>query len=436
MFSLFSFWFLILPFSIISSLYFRIAGLAVDKAMAPVLILVWFGLFLAGKYRLDRKKQLLLIHVFAFFIVRNISFIDNVAIVTELIWRDGITFGYFALPVLYIDNLKRVDIASKLICVSAVVACVSAFLVAIGLIELPYSRFAESRIGYEDIRKSIGVITSYGDVAQLAAFFLLLGIFMPEKLLPTGKIVRKLIKLTVFLIVVMGLIGNQSRSYLLSLIFAYTAALFFSYRSRKSVNTTLIDILAVLAVVFILPLMIFMLGDIVSALSGMGGKEAMGSAGVRLEQYKMAFSLIRENPIFGVGSEFYLRNPYFAHGVHDLWLGQLTRGGIISALILLILMVNIFRQSIGLFKNDNTVGYAKVLTGYLVAVFVSTLFYPADTDIFWALLGMGTSIIYVLKDNKTELINNSTEKISTTKAGNNRIISNKNKLIAMLIPIY
>lgn len=425
-FLLFSIWFLILPFSRISALYFSVAGLAVDKIMAPMLILIWLSLLLAGKNTLGKKKLLLLIHVFIFFIVRNISFIDNASLFTELIWRDAILFGYFILPVLFIDNLKQVDIASKLISVNAVVGCISAFLVALSIIELPYDRFSESRIGIEGIQKSIGVITSYGDVTQLAAFFLLLGIFMPEKLLPSGRMVQKLIKLTVLLVIIMGLIGNQSRSYLLSLIFAYGAALFFSYRGRKSANTSLIDILAVLAVVFIIPLMVFMLSDIVSSLAGMGGKEAMGSASARLGQYEIAFTLIRENPLFGVGSEFYIQNAGFAHGVHNLWLGQLTRGGIVSTLILLILMIKIFRQCIGLFKIDNVVGYAKVLIGYLVAVFVSTLFYPADTDIFWALLGMCTAIIFTFPSLSVDALDNdivsNTEDDSINKPSDKRIL--------------
>ena len=34
-----------------------------------------------------------------------------------------IRFGYFMLPVLYVNNLKRVDVAARLISVCAVVAC-------------------------------------------------------------------------------------------------------------------------------------------------------------------------------------------------------------------------------------------------------------------------------------------------------------------------
>jgi len=397
-----------------------------DKVMAPMLIFVWLGLLLAGKYSLCKKKLLLLIYVFVFFMMRNISFIDDATVFTELIWRDAIVFGYFALPVLYIDNLKRVDFASKLISVNAVVGCVSAFLVAFSILELPYERFSESRIGFESIRKSIGVVTAYGDVTQLAAFFLLLGLFMPDKILPAGKkMTRRFIKLSVLLIIIMGLIGNQSRSYLLSLIFAYGVALFFSYRSKRTVNTLLIDVMAILAVVIMIPLMLFMLSDIVSSLAGMGGGEAMGSAGARLGQYEMAFSLIRENPLFGVGSEFYMRSGNFTHGVHNLWLGQLTRGGIVSVTLLLVLMINIFRQCVALFNIDAAIGYAKVLIGYLAAVFMSTLFYPADSDIFWALLGMATSIIYVLNDKKNAVVKKSVGDISDIKVRNNRIISKK-----------
>ena len=410
-----------LPFSAISSLYFSVAGLAIDKVMAPVLIFIWLGLLLIGKYTLDKKKLLLLIYVFIFFIVRNISFMDNATVFSELIWRDIILFGYFTLPVLFIDNLKRVDVAAKLISVTAVVGCVSAFLVALSIIELPYDRFSESRLGFSDIQKSIGVISSYGDVTQLAAFFLLFGLTMPYKILPTGKKSQKLIKFAVFMVVVMGLIGNQSRSYLLSLVFACTAVVFFSYRSKKSANTILIDMLAVLSVVVILPLMLFMLNEIISMLSHMGGAGALGTASARLEQFEMAISLIRENPLFGVGSEFYMGDPYFTHGVHNFWLGQMVKGGIVSALLFLIILINILKSCIRLYNNSNTISYAKVLTGYLAALFLTLLFYPADSGIFWALLGMSASIIYVLTKKK-DVSNENTVAVVPDNKANNRII--------------
>ncbi len=405
-FIFFSIWFLILPFSAISSMYFSVAGLAVDKFIAPALMLIWLGLLLIGKYKLEKYKMLLLLYVFSFFVIRNISFMDNFTIFSELIWRDMILFGYFALPMLFVNNLKRVDFSARLISVNAVVACGSAFLVAMSIIVLPYERFSESRIGYEGIQKSIGVIGSYGDVTQLAAFFLILGLFMPNKLWPLSKKAQWHIKFTVLIIVIMGLIGNQSRSYLLSLVFAYVAVIFFSYRSKKQASSTFIDILSALAVVVLLPVIVFVVSDIVSMLSGMGGREAIGSATARLEQYKAAFSLIREYPLFGITSEFYIRNPDFAHGVHNLWLGQLTRGGIVATLLLIILLISILKKSIGLFRNSNIAGYAKVLTGYMVAVFISTLFYPADTDIFWALLGMCTSIVFTLSSSDIKVNNN------------------------------
>lgn len=422
-FILFSIWFLMLPFSRLSALYFSVAGLAVDKIMAPVLVLIWFALFLGGKYSLDKKKFRLLILVFVFFVARNISFFDDAALFSERVWRDAILFGYFVLPVLFIDNLKRVDIAGRIISVNAIVACLSAFLVALSIITLPYDRFAESRIGFEGIQKSIGLITSYGDVAQLAAFFLLFGLFMPGKIFPMGKKSQMLIRLIVLLIIFMGLIGNQSRSYLLSIIFAFSAALFYSYRSRRAANTSLIDAMALLSVVIILPFMIFMLGDIVSSLAGIGGKGAMGTASARLGQYELAYTLIREYPLFGIDAEYYLKNPNFAHGVHNFWLGQLTRGGVISVLLLLIIVISIFKQCVNLFKsdNDNTVGYAKVLVGYLAATFLSVLFYPADNSLFWALLGMCTSIIYALNI-KTEVEDDSVDDVIVKEPRNNRII--------------
>ncbi len=395
-FLLFSSWVLILPFSVLSSIYFTVAGLSVDKVIAPTLIVVWLCLLLAGRVKLRVNRFFLLIHLLIFFFIRNISFLDNTSVFLESMWRDAILLAYFTLPVLYIDNINSVNTALKLVSINAVVGCVSAFLVALGVIELPYERFSDSRIGYAAIEKSIGFITSYGDVAQLAAFFLIAGLFMPDKLFPGGKITQRFVKLSVLLIVVMGLIGNQSRSYLLSVTLAYFVVLFFSYRSKRSTNTTLVDLLTFVLVVCLLPLMLLTASDLISSLAGMGGAQAKETADARLQQYQMAFSLIRENPLLGIGSEFYERYSDFAHGVHNLWIGQMTRGGLISTLLLFTFMFRILIGCIRLFRRNVTKRYAKVLIGYMAAVFVSTLFYPADSSIFWALLGICSAMIISL----------------------------------------
>jgi len=192
---LFTLWFILLPFTIITLLYFGIT--AIDKLLAPVLILIWFLLYAFGKYSLNQNKIGILLLALMFFLFRNLSFMDNTSVFISAIQKDAMFFGYFALPILYINNLNKVKTAYKLISINAIVGCVSAFLVAIGLLSLPYERFSESRIGL-DIQKAIGLFTSYGDLAQYAACFIVMATFAPSTLI-SGKSKKKLLVVSALL---------------------------------------------------------------------------------------------------------------------------------------------------------------------------------------------------------------------------------------------
>ena len=384
-------WFLLLPLTVISSTYL---GMAIDKKMAPLLILSWAALYLMGKANLDQRKISLLLIAFSFFFIRNLSFINNSTVLIEMLWEDVIRFGYFAIPILFLNNNQKVKTATKMISFNAMIGCVTAFLVAFGMLTLPYERFSQSRIGFEDIQKSIGLFSSYGDLAQHAAFFMVVALVIPSNFFTSKK---NLVRLIVVTIVIMGLIGTQSRSYLLSLIAAPIMCAIFYYRSQKTTNKTLNSILLTFAAIIIVVVIAYMFRNIVSVLSNMGGSQASATAEGRLGQYQLAFSLIKEFPILGVDSEFYLKNGYIGHFVHNMWLGQLVRGGFVSAIVLLILLLTIFKRTVTLLSDNTTQPYALISLGYMAALFISTLFYPADSMLFWALLGMNAAIVYTIK---------------------------------------
>jgi len=394
-FTLFSLWFLLLPFTIISSLYLGIVAL--DKLIAPILLIVWLVMFSLGHYRISQNKLLIIIIAFLFFFLRNISFIDNSAVYISLLKEDAILFGYFCLPILYVNNIDKVKAIGKLVSINAAVGCTSAFLVALGLLSLPYERFSRSRIGL-DIDKSIGLFTSYGDLAQHAAFLLILSVFLPVVFVKKRKL-RYLISFVAVVIVIMGLIGNQSRSFLLSIIAAFLAASFFLYRSGLKRNMLTIDILLSAVGIVLVGVATYFFVDIINLLAGLGGEQAQSTAGGRVLQYRMAFDLVKENLILGVNGDVFSRAGASIHGVHNMWLGQLARGGVISVAILLALLFLIFRSSLILLNNQSAKYYAIVTIGYMAAVIMSTLFYPGDSVLFWVLLGVNAAIITTLKSN-------------------------------------
>lgn len=394
-FYVFAIWFLILPFTVISSIYLGMTAL--DKLMAPVLVVLWFMLLMIGNYRFDQKKLAIILVAFAFFFLRNISKIGDSALYASLLWEDAIRFGYFCLPILYIDNLAKVRTACKLVSINAVVGCVSAFLVALGLLTLPYERFSQSRIGL-DIQKSIGLFSAYGDLAQFSAYFLLLAIFVPASLRFGNKNkAGKLLGILALVIVIMGLIGNQSRSFFLSVIAAIFMALVFRSRSKKNANKMLFNLLFIAAGMSALAIVAISFTHITGLLAGMGGSQAEKTAMGRLEQYQYAFGLIKEYPIFGVDAAYFATYGEYVHGIHDMWLGQLTRGGFASGIVLAGLLFMIFRASLKLLDNPQAKQHGIAAIGYMVAVLVSTLFYPADTALFWTLLGMNAAIVTTLR---------------------------------------
>lgn len=389
-FFIFSIWFLMLPFTVIFSIY--LGTISLDKQLAPMLILLGIFLLLIGKYKINKEKFFIILAALCFFLIRNISFATDLSLFSTVLWEDAIRFGYFCLPILFIDNLKRVKVASKLISINAVVGCVSGFLVALGLLALPYERFAQSRIGYVDIERATGLFSSYGDLAQHASYFLLLSLYVPKDFSLWGKnINNKLLKLSAFAIVIMGLIGCQSRSYLLSVIVALVTGKLFNYRCKKTTNTTLFNILFVVTSICSISIIAYGFNNLVSFLANLGGSQAHGTAMGRLNQYQYAFSLIKENLVFGVNASYFLEYDTNIHGIHNMWLGQLVRGGFVGIFALLGLFYMILRVSLSMLNSPKTQQYGIVTLGYMFTVFVSTLFYPADGSLFWALLGMNVA---------------------------------------------
>lgn len=390
-FYMFAIWFLILPLSVLSSIYLGIT--AIDKLMAPLLIALWLVLLLFGNSRIDPKKISFILLAFSFFLIRNISKIDDSSLFISLLWEDAILFGYFCLPILYIDDISKLKTASKLISINAIVGCVSAFLVAIGLLTLPYERFSQSRFDL-GVLKSIGLFSAYGDLAQYSAFFLLLAVFIPENLkFRNRNSSGKLIAMLAFALVIMGLIGNQSRSFLLSLITALFMAIVFHYRSKETANKMLFNTLLFAIGISVMAIAAVTISQITAFLGSLGGGGAAGTAMARFEQYQYAFRLINENPIFGVNGAYYAKFGASINGIHDMWLSQMARGGIVSGLLLFWLLFMMLRSSLRLLNNPHSRSYGVVTIGYMFAVLVSTLFYPSDTSLSWALLGMNVAIL-------------------------------------------
>ncbi|MCA1804927.1 MAG: hypothetical protein LC646_06235, partial [Xanthomonadaceae bacterium] len=186
-------------------------------------------------------------------------------------------------------------------------------------------------------------------------------------------------------------------SILLSLVVSLIMALIFYYRSKETANKMLFNTLFLVIGMSVASFAVVTINRIISLLGSMGGKAAEGTAMGRLQQYEYAYSLIVEYPILGVDGAYYAKFGPYVSGIHNMWLGQLAYGGFISALLLFSLLFMMFRISLQLLQNPKTRSYGTVTIGYMFAVLVSTLFYPGNTQFFWALLGMNAAIVTTLR---------------------------------------
>ncbi len=370
--------------------YSGVIGL--DKILAPMLLVL--SLYLNRTMetaRLNRIAVYVLI-AFALIFVKNISFLFDTAVLRELIWTDLIRAGYFIVPLLYISDMKSFHRAAWLITAVAIIGLVSAFLVAIGVLTLPVDRFEISRIGVEGIRKSIGIFTAYGDLAQFAAFAIVWVILVPGV---RNSKSRKwvFLRFAMLIVFVLGLIGAQSRNVLMSGMLALVIYWLLKKLVRSGADTRIMaSMLVGIVSVTILSFTIFFSTSVVDGLSNVGGGLAKSTAAARLDQYAVGWDVIKSSPLLGISAEEYIATRGYVNHIHNMWIRIAAIGGIFSALILATLLVRIFRllrQSAYVSgKQKETV----VVTCYFGVMLFSSLFYGGMTELFWVLLGVATSL--------------------------------------------
>lgn len=390
---LFYLWMLLLPYSWIIAHYIPI--IALDKLLAPLLVVIAIPSLLASSYA--RRSQIIVTFALLFVLVllKNLSFLSDMPLFLDSIWTDFIKIGYFAIPVLYIQSLHKFHRASWIVVVSAAAGLISVFLVALGWLVLPLQRFEETRIGVETIKKSIGIFPSYGDLAQYVAFSIGVIVLTPGARVPKD-IVWVFCKLIFAALFFLGLIGAQSRNLLMSGA-ASLASLYLLKKvsllpiNRRQVAVVFIFIAGLLGLSFGL----FFIGYIIDILSSIGGGLAKDTASARLTQYSHGWSLILENPLLGVSATEYLRNPASIDKIHNLWILLSAKGGLLSSLLFAMILVRIFLRMLKTFDLPGRSKEARVVITYFFVMILSSLFYPALGEAYWALLGIACSLTFI-----------------------------------------
>lgn len=388
-------WIISLPFY-----QFSILGtLSIDNVLGPLLLLVWFF----GKPKLDpgainQQPKV----IFFSGLILTIYFFSHVLTLVmseHVIWRTIYVLvtdlTYFFVPLLYIRNIKVQERTQDLIVLITLIGATSAFLSAIGLINLEGVRYSTSRVGIEglELTRTVGLFSVYGDMAMLSSFAIMMAITAGrDKLLFIKR--TKILVFTVLFVISLGLLGAQSRNMVLTIVITVALYAVISKLSKKGVSwipwfyTTII--IGGLASIIILTVL---WQPIVNMVSGWGGEQAAGTALGRLEQYKFALSLVGDNPLVGVSSELYEKYAHIISGIHNMWLKELVQGGVFAVLALVWLIVYCLKNATKcLYKNkdDST---AKIKMAMMFALLISTQFNPSGTSIFWLILGYSAAIV-------------------------------------------
>lgn len=386
---LFYFWLASLPFSWVIANY--ISAIAPDKMLAPLLIIL--GALSTAGMRGDRVRVVTryCFLVVVFLLVKHISFIESGALYAELMWVDAIKLGYFIVPLLCIRSIEQFRTSAWIIVWVAVAGCVSVFLVSVGWLTLPAERFESSRLGLDLLQKAIGIFRSYGDLAQYLAFAVLWVVVAPGVNAKSSFL--KLMRYIVGFGGVLGVLGAQSRNIVLSVLVALTA-LWLLRRIQRTSHQGGVGLVLGFSGSFLViaGLAGFFANDLINLLSGIGGDHARITANARLEQYTMAWNVISTSPLLGADAATYRYMAPYIEGIHNIWLRLAAHGGLLVVIMMLLLLAKVYfgihRSALVPSKSECAV----VAKGYFAALLVATMLYVGMGEMFWALLGVVTSL--------------------------------------------
>jgi len=329
--------------------------------------------------------------MFLFF--SNLSLASNTLLLWPQVGAMAVNMGYFLIPLLFIRDVNFLKTTFGIVIIITLIGCLSAFFVSTGLLTLPYERFEDSRLGVESLRKSIGLLGSYGNMAQLCAYTVLLTMVLPKKEYLFGYGAKKVKTLIIFSIL-LGIIGTQSRNIILGIFVAMIALYFVRLVSTKSGSQRSMMVISLFSGFIVSGVIIgISLPYIYDFISSLGGSGAKTTAEGRLSQYEVAFEVFRESPFLGLDASEYLRKGYLIDHVHSLWIGLAARGGILTLLVFIFWLYWSLKGAYKALEEQEKTRYSMIVIAYFATLFVAVSFYPAHrVYLFWLMFGIASSL--------------------------------------------
>ncbi|MFK5947511.1 MAG: hypothetical protein QM500_01925 [Methylococcales bacterium] len=387
---LFYIWLISLPFNN----YNLVGTLSFDQLLGPTLVVLWLltqpksdAVFKRGQ----AKRIATAIILLSFYFLCHAIILGNS---TSSLWT--FIYGFltvlhnFILPILYVRSLSIRRNAEDCILTVTMVGAMSSFLAAIGFLHLELERLSTSRIAIEglDLTRSIGLFDAFGDMAILSAFSIMLVLSTQRDRVLFFKRTR-LIMACIVGVIILGLIGSQSRNMVLTILTSIFAFLIIRRWSGSGSNwIPKFYIFFIGGAVSVALILVFMFDPIVELLSSWGGKSASGTANTRLEQYRMGFVLLDGNYIFGAAADVQDKMGAYIQGIHNMWVKEFVKGGFIAVISMLAFFLVGMRRATKCLKLNPLDEAAILRLALIITLLVSTQFNPSGTEIFWVILGM------------------------------------------------
>lgn len=387
-------WITSLPFG-----HFSLVGrLSIDNILSPVVFVLTVAALLAGGLSLSRAQRKYLLIVASISVSYVLSHMLPLVNSSQAIWITTIysakSMLYFLIPVMCIRSIYDLRAANNAIIVVCFIASISALAVTLGLLDFEFTRDADSRIGEGYLKKTIGVVSSYGDVGLLYSISLLLaatswkaGYFFFGK----GSLWKTFL---VFATIIVGIGAMQSRNILFTLL----VSSMFYWITGKLAKTPRLLSKKLFSIIFFAAataaIMISMFSaEMIDWVSSLGGtREAAGTVSDRLIQYQEYLALLDGNWIFGASAEIMDKNYFSIFLIHNMWLKELMQGGIPAILCTLFFIFNAINTQSKNFSAGHMKKEAKVYISVIAGAIVATQFYPGGTPLFWAVLGLCSSM--------------------------------------------
>ncbi|MEW8119298.1 MAG: hypothetical protein AB2792_19215 [Candidatus Thiodiazotropha sp.] len=386
---LYGIWVLSFPFY-----SFGLVGtLSFDNIMAPFVFILSVYKFNFSRKTI-KKKVIIFLMVIMFLIYTfgiTVSVFDHQNHVKSMLFSAIKYSLYFFIPVLYINTIKEIKTTLLFISFIAVIGCISVFLVSIGILELERTRLSPSRLSIIGIPKATGLISNYGDLAIVSSIAILTT-FIAKDIM--ADITAKTYALVIYIAILFGYLGAQSRSMVLSVI---ASIIVYWYVGRQQNNATsaifLNTFFVIMGIGTVLSVLLLYGGYITDSLATWGGRQAAITADDRLQQYAYSLKIIKSSPLVGDGKQVIESGII----IHNLWLSTLAQGGLISGIAVFLLFVIAFyanhqKQTSNILKKISALS-----AGAVVSIFIAGEFYGGFTYIFLFSLGVATVSTSVMR---------------------------------------